>query len=252
MKYSIHSLFFAIIITSFVGYGAAVAQTPSRTSDKLAQSRAALIESTQQYKATTQELLRLQQEEVKTATQKLDELRQLVVEGLIARIELDQGEEALTTAKANLESTQKQIADSELLIAEIRVGEGAKKTQLAINKTALSAGNSGNYLNPTILRYTGSARWTIANLPEVQTFFLGKFGRSLPTSAIGQSATHNALGYDHRNAVDVALHPDSMEGKTLISYLQSRGIPYLAFRAAVPGVATGPHIHIGNPSHQLA
>jgi hypothetical protein len=73
----------------------------------------------------------------------------------------------------------------------------------------------------------------------------------LPTSAVGQSVTHNQLGYDHRNAVDVALHPDSSEGKALISYLQNQGIPFLAFRAAIPGVATGPHIHIGSPSRRL-
>jgi len=49
----------------------------------------------------------------------------------------------------------------------------------------------------------------------------------------------------------VALHPDSPEGKGLIKYLQDQGIPFLAFRAAIPGVATGPHIHIGNPSRRL-
>jgi hypothetical protein len=93
--------------------------------------------------------------------------------------------------------------------------------------------------------------WSIANFSGIQSFFSAKFGHPLPTSAMGQSATHNELGLDHRNAVDVAVHPDSVEGKALINYLQSQGIPFLAFRAAVPGVATGPHIHIGNPSHRL-
>jgi len=50
----------------------------------------------------------------------------------------------------------------------------------------------------------------------------------------------------------VALHPDSAEGRALIGFLQARGIPFLAFRGAVPGVATGPHIHIGSPSHRLS
>jgi len=62
--------------------------------------------------------------------------------------------------------------------------------------------------------------------------------------------TLDILGYDHRNAVDVALHPDSAEGKALINHLQNQGIPFLAFLSAVPGVATGPHLHIGNPSHR--
>ena len=56
------------------------------------------------------------------------------------------------------------------------------------------------------------------------------------------------MGFDHTGRVDVALHPDDLEGFFLIEVLESWGIPYIAFRSAVPGQATGPHIHIGNPS----
>jgi hypothetical protein len=59
------------------------------------------------------------------------------------------------------------------------------------------------------------------------------------------------MGWNHRNSVDVGLHPDSAEGSALIAYLQSAGIPFLAFRGAIPGVSTGPHIHIGSPSNRL-
>ena len=48
--------------------------------------------------------------------------------------------------------------------------------------------------------------------------------------------------------MDVALHPDSNEGRSLLSYLRQGGIPFIAFRSAVPGAATGAHIHIGSPS----
>jgi hypothetical protein len=34
----------------------------------------------------------------------------------------------------------------------------------------------------------------------------------------------------------------------LIGYLRQSGIPFIAFRNAVPGAATGAHIHIGKPS----
>jgi hypothetical protein len=102
-----------------------------------------------------------------------------------------------------------------------------------------------------IIHGTSLAGWSLANLTKVQTFFAANFGHALPISAFGQSETHNHLGYDHRNAADVALHPDSVEGKSLINFLQSQGIPFLAFRGPVPGVATGAHIHIGQPSHRL-
>jgi hypothetical protein len=51
--------------------------------------------------------------------------------------------------------------------------------------------------------------------------------------------------------MDVAVHPDSAEGAALMSYLRSQGIPFIAFRQAVAGSATGAHIHIGYPSHRI-
>ena len=60
------------------------------------------------------------------------------------------------------------------------------------------------------------------------------------------------MGFDHRNAIDVALHPDSPEGRALIKHLRGSGIPFVAFKNAVPGSATGPHIHIGKPSVRIA
>jgi hypothetical protein len=51
--------------------------------------------------------------------------------------------------------------------------------------------------------------------------------------------------------MDVAVHPDSIEGKALIAHLRTSGIPFIAFRGAVAGSSTGPHIHIGKPSGRL-
>jgi len=74
----------------------------------------------------------------------------------------------------------------------------------------------------------------------------------LPIGAFGQSALHDRWGYDHRNAMDVGVNPDSNEGQALLGYLRANGIPFTAFHFAVPGVATGPHIHVGLPSHRIA
>jgi hypothetical protein len=70
-------------------------------------------------------------------------------------------------------------------------------------------------------------------------------------SALGQTATHDRLGFDHRNAVDVALHPDSREGRALLDHLRSRGFPFLAFRGPLPGASTGAHVHVGGPSPRI-
>ena len=95
-----------------------------------------------------------------------------------------------------------------------------------------------------------SQRWSLADSKKVENFFFTKFGRPLPTSAFGQSDIHDRWGLDHRQGLDVGLHPDSVEGIALVDFLRAEKIPFLVFRHAIPGVATGPHIHIGRPSHR--
>ena len=179
----------------------------------------------------------------------------LVAEGLVAKAELETSEQALTALRAQLEATQQQIVNTDQMIAEIHSEQELAKARESMSvKTPvkLVSKQYGSFgTTATIVCYEGPKAWSIGGLGGIQSFFSTTFGHSLPTSAVGQSATHNRLGYDHRNAVDVALHPDSAEGKTLINYLKSQGIPFLAFRGAIPGVATGPHIHIGSPSHRL-
>lgn len=251
MKHFIQSSVCAVILTLFaVGFAAAQTAAPAN------KTGSSLIASTEEYKSATEKLIPLQEAEVKSASDKLEQLRQLVADGLVARNELEASEQALTAMQAKLAETKQQSANADRLIAETKAADELAKAQAAKNQIALAQAKKIRGLTtPTILRYGGQAGFgssIIAALPTIQTFFLTKFGRALPTSAIGQSATHNALNYDHRNAVDVALSPNSVEGQALISYLQSQGIPFLAFRAAVQGVATGAHIHIGNPSHRLA
>jgi hypothetical protein len=71
-------------------------------------------------------------------------------------------------------------------------------------------------------------------------------------SAFGQTPVHDRLGFDHRNALDVALHPDTAEGQALMTWLRGQGVSFLAFRHAVAEEATGAHVHVGEPSPRLA
>ncbi|MDX2150704.1 MAG: hypothetical protein SFV54_08210 [Bryobacteraceae bacterium] len=100
-------------------------------------------------------------------------------------------------------------------------------------------------------RYDGSGAFHDGVLKVIETAYAKQFGRALPVSAKGATAVHRSLGFDHRGRVDVAVNPDQAEGVWLRKYLESRGIPYFAFRAAVRGKATGAHIHIGPPSLRL-
>jgi hypothetical protein len=191
-------------------------------------------------------LVQLEEAEVARLTTSTEQLRQLYSEGLIARVELEKAEKNLATAKAKVEETRAQIAAAVKLVAEQKKAAGLAKVKTFVKPTSMSLNRSS-----AVMRSTAGS-WSLANLSNVQQFFSNTFGRALPTSTIGQSATHDRMGWDHRHAVDVGLNPDSAEGRALIGYLQSSGIPFLAFRSAIPGVSTGPHIHIGSPSHRIS
>jgi hypothetical protein len=207
-----------------------------------------LIAAATQTKASNEAVVKTQETEIATATASLENLRQLVNEGLVARVELEAAEQALVEMRSKLETAKKNVTDSDQMIADLRKAQELAKAQPLLPR---ATSNARSFLKPTVLRYGGQGGWSLNGLASIQSFFASTFGQSLPVSALGQSSTHNRLGYDHRNAVDVPLHPDSPKGQALIGYLQSQGIPFLAFRAAVPGVATGPHIHIGSPSHRI-
>ncbi|MGA2269122.1 MAG: hypothetical protein ABSH44_11700 [Bryobacteraceae bacterium] len=100
-------------------------------------------------------------------------------------------------------------------------------------------------------RYDGDGIFTAGMLGRVEMAFAGHFGKPLPVSAMGETAAHRTLGFDHRGRVDVAVRPDQPEGVWLREFLTENHIPYFAFRQAVPGRATGAHIHIGPMSTRL-
>ena len=185
-----------------------------------------------------------QEPDVEKLTKNAELLRQLYSEGLIARIEVEKAEQELVAAKDRIEQ-ERVAAELKQKADELNKAEETAKVKTFVKPTLMPLSKTS-----TVLRSTAGS-WSIAGLSSVQQFFSKTFGKPLPTSTIGQSATHNRMGWNHTNAVDVGLHPDSAEGRALMAYLQSQGIPFLAFRGAIPGVSTGPHIHIGSPSHRL-
>lgn len=242
----IKTLFPLVLLLLALPVGAVAQASKNKPKNQLAETRSELISATEAYKTSAQEVIKFQEQEVAKATAKAEELRKLVADGLIARNELIAAEQEIVAATSRLEATKKQIADSDNLIVQI---QQAEKTEKALAKA--QAAQSRRLVQPVSMRYYGMAGWALSNISSVQTFFSTTFGRQLPISTMGQSNTHNAMGWDHRNSADVGVHPDSAEGRALIAFLQSKGIPFLAFRGAIPGVSTGPHIHIGYPSGRL-
>ena len=223
------------------------AKTPSpqtKLKGELAASKAELIKATTEYKASLATLVSMYEAELKNAQQQLETRKQLFAQGIISKKELNDSEMKIADAQAKINGSQKQIAEADDLIAESSVvedDEPSRAPSLTGRYTATSA----------LIRYTGTAHWALADAAKVGSYFISHFGHQMPISAYGQTATHDRLGFDHRNSVDVAVHPDSAEGQALMAYLKSAGIPFIAFRHAVAGSATGAHIHIGYPSHRI-
>lgn len=100
-------------------------------------------------------------------------------------------------------------------------------------------------------RFYGFEDWEQEILYDIGDMYRAAFGRDPPVSAEGDTLLHRSMGLDHTGRIDVAVHPDSDEGMFLTYLLESLGIPYMAFRSAIPGQSTGPHIHVGPPSERI-
>jgi hypothetical protein len=169
--------------------------------------------------------------------------RKLFQDGEISKDDLLETERLFVAALARVHALRESVVETDIAISEAVWGEKVLRMPvLPLN---------GYSETPELARFNGGSKWSLKEASHIERFFTQKFGRSLPIAAKGQSATHDRFGFDHRNAMDVALHPDSAEGKVLIAQLRKAGIPFIAFRNAIPGTSTGPHIHIGKPSSRI-
>ena len=100
-------------------------------------------------------------------------------------------------------------------------------------------------------KFEGFTIYEMDALNEIDELYYQAFREPPPISAEGDTPLHRSLGLDHAGRVDIAVHPDSEEGMYLTFLLEGWGIPYIAFRSAVPGQSTGPHIHVGPPSERI-
>jgi hypothetical protein len=213
--------------------GGALAET-------LGETVAELARKTREYHESLARLLALQEQEVARGEASAERYRALLPQGLVSRRDVESAERAAAQARAGADATRARMDEAERVVAE------AQALQRLAALPAVSPG--GERATPEVVQYGGIGPWTLGQAASLQRFFAERFGRALPVSAVGQTPLHDRLGFDHRNALDVALHPDSVEGRALLAHLRARGLPFLAFRGAVAGAATGAHVHVGPPS----
>src|SRR5437763_8352784 len=229
---------------------AAQAKPANEPASELARLRAQLVQATKEYKSSLEKLLALDEAEVKKADERLGKTRELYEQGLVSRREVEKEEASAEEARAKVAQVRGRLKSADEQIAETLVEEQAE--EVAAKSSARAARRAGGLVTTTAyIRYGGARAWSLSEAGAVEQFFAQKFGRPLPISSFGQSPVHDRWGFDHHNAMDVGLSPDSTEGRALMEYLRASGIPFTAFRYAIPGTATGPHIHVGRPSHKV-
>ena len=214
----------------------------------LQQSTSELIAAAREYRASLERLLPFHEQDLARATETVEKRHELLRRGIVSRREAEEAEQARENAEARLRSTRAQIAQAETLMAEAVASEALRR----LPSSPTPAPRDGETGGARFTYYNGTGAWSLAEAPKIERFFVARFGRELPVSAFGQTQVHDRLGFDHRAALDVAIHPDSPEGRALMAYLRSASISFIAFRSAVPGAATGAHIHIGHASHRFA
>lgn len=211
--------------------------------DAASQSRENLIAASTTYRESLERLLALQKQDEERAAQTVEKNKKLLELGVIAQKQITESEEVLTAVKAKAAETEKQIESVNNMVAEVEAAEQIAQLPAEPQGTFRSTG--------LLVRFVGASRWNLSDFGKVDVFYRLKFGKPLPVSAFGQTQTHNHLGFDHSNAIDVAIHPNSAEGQALIDFLYNQGISFIAIRGAIQGSATGAHIHIGASSRRI-
>ena len=183
---------------------------------------------------------------VERQQEKVEQTQKLVDQGFEALSALAPLQQELTMRRSKLDLARLQAQQFDNLASFAQLEESIAKSEEA------SKGSPEGPAVGGMEHFEGNGQFKEArDLKPIERAFERKFDRELPISADGETSLHRALGLDHRGRVDVAVAPNTPEGIWLRTYLKSRDIPYYAFTHAMPGKATGAHIHIGPGSTRL-
>jgi hypothetical protein len=224
-------------IRSLVDAGAAPRAQLAEAEDQIADAQDAAVLRRTIYgdltDAQAEEMIAAAGRRFERRKQAFDKTQQLVIAGIATQ-------DSLSTLQGELDlaRTECDLADQRARVVRELTAMAESELSFESPLTGESSGLGGSF-NPAIFA-------------RVETAFETHFGKPLPVSAMGETAVHRALGFNHAGRVDIAVNPDQPEGIWLRQYLGQNHIPYLAFRQAVPGKATGAHIHIGPGSPRIA
>lgn len=241
-------------LEELVAAGAVAPMRLAEAKQNLADNEDAAILSRTMYARLTPEEFTAEQAAIMTAAakrrvvrqqEKIDRMQKLVDSGVMAKSELEP-----LQAELDARISVARLADARTaLLAELAEMAAAEQAAAA---TIVTTPSTVDGTGPMVEHFHGLGKFNDADLKRVVLAFEKEFAKPLPVSARGETAVHRALGFDHRGRIDVGVNPDSGEGQWIRRFLAVNKIPYIAFRRAITGQATAPHIHIGPPSPRLA
>src|SRR5712692_473123 len=217
--------------------------SPARLPPARAERQSELIARMKASRAGFEQLLAAYEQQLRSRLDELARRKKLYENGEVSKSFVMAAEYEVADTRAHMLEVQQWILEDDLALGEALAREEVLRNPLGLGGYAESK---------TLIRFNGGAKWSLADSAKIEKFFLGRFGHALPVSAMGQTSTHDRMRFDHHDAMDVAVHPDSDEGRALMAFLRQSGIPFMAFRGKMAGSATGAHVHIGKPSFRLA
>jgi hypothetical protein len=184
-------------------------------------------------------LLAAAQRRLDRQTAIVSERQRLLAMGIISKAEMSSVDTELETRRHVLDLARDRIRSVEI------------QQQMAQEEQSLERALESGTSRKAMVKFDGSGHFDKGDFVAIAGEFEQQFHYPLPVTARGQTLTHQSLGLDHRGKIDVGLNPEEPEGIWLRHFLEDRQIPYIAFRAAVPGAATAPHIHLGTGSSRI-
>jgi len=208
----------------------------------------ALDESVLRFGSYTQDISPEQADQMVVVAQRMflrrqrraSQIRALATTGALSRAEAEAALGDASTSKLDL---------------DLAIQRASLVHEMALQKSQIEAEDDAEthpeWNGKQYVRYDGNGIFTRSEFNAISAAYEVEFGKNIPVSADGQTATHRSMGFDHTGRIDIALNPDTREGAWLMHYLEHHHIPYYAFRTAIAHKATGAHIHLGPGSTRL-
>src|SRR5437868_11257944 len=137
----------------------AQSQNKKDEANELAKSREEFMRLTKEYKNSLEQLIALYEKDVSKAEERFKQTKELYVQGLVSKKNLEESERAVTDAKAKIDNARQQMVAADERVAETLVEaetieQMAKAPPLPKGKLIQAT---------TYIRYMGTGSWSLSS-----------------------------------------------------------------------------------------